>query len=406
MSEALTPINSSFRPKVSVLLITYNHEKFVGQALQSILEQETNFSFEINVIEDCSTDKTRDVILQYKELYPDKINLYFNPTNVGSAGPYLHTQKVFFEGFKTLKGQYLAILEGDDYWTSPKKLQKQVDFLDSNPDFVGCTHNTVKIYDDDSELPHRFLYWPGRKEVFNRDDFYAMTTFFHSNSFLFRNVFNGIPPSAFRDRYSCDIFVTMAHVEYGKVRYFDEDMAVYRAHSGGCYSGLTAAKGRIFNINGLRRYNEWLRYKYIRLFALSIYCLSRELLNLDKDGTIGPIGWKLRLKYRLVMCLYLLILLVTHYPKVVYGLFKKALFILNPPEQLKCAIYWKNIARRMVSIYFYYRVAKRLYEKICWILQKTIEPMAYFRFAKHIFNKIMRLKQKILISLKLERDAN
>src|SRR5262249_35261372 len=116
---------SERRPKVSVMLITYNHEKYIAQALESVLMQETNLDFETNVIEDCSIDMTQDIVMRYVRTHPHIVKPYFNEKNIG----FNVTQKNFYRGFPTLTGDYFAILEGDDYWTSPQKLQRQVDFL-------------------------------------------------------------------------------------------------------------------------------------------------------------------------------------------------------------------------------------------------------------------------------------
>lgn len=110
------------RMKVSVLMITYNHEKFIAQAIDSILMQQVNFDYEIVIGEDCSTDGTRAIVIQYQKEYPDKIRLLLPEENLG-----MH--KNFVQTFRACQGEYIALLEGDDYWTSPRKLQKQVDFF-------------------------------------------------------------------------------------------------------------------------------------------------------------------------------------------------------------------------------------------------------------------------------------
>ena len=108
-------------PKVSVLMITYNQERYISQAIESVLSQQTDFSYEIVVGEDFSTDNTREVCREYQQRYPDKIRLLERDKNLGMAGNFLST-------FKECNGQYLAVLEGDDYWVNPHKLQSQVDF--------------------------------------------------------------------------------------------------------------------------------------------------------------------------------------------------------------------------------------------------------------------------------------
>ncbi len=125
-------------PKLSVLFITYNHEDYLRQSLDSVLMQEVNFAYEIVVGEDCSTDHTRDILREYQAKYPDKIRLLFREKNLGRP-----TLNVYQTGMEC-RGRYLAFLEGDDYWTDIHKLQRQVDFLDSHPGYMGVTH-TCKV---------------------------------------------------------------------------------------------------------------------------------------------------------------------------------------------------------------------------------------------------------------------
>ena len=119
---------------VSVFMMTYNHEKYIAQALDSVLMQQVDFKYEIVLGEDCSTDKTRNIVVEYSERYPGKFKLILHKSNVGA----INNQN---EVFSNCTGKYIAILEGDDYWTDPLKLQKQVDFLENNVDFgLVCTN--------------------------------------------------------------------------------------------------------------------------------------------------------------------------------------------------------------------------------------------------------------------------
>jgi hypothetical protein len=117
--------------KLSVVMITYNHERFIGQAIESVLAQKVNFDYEIVIGEDCSTDRTRAVILDFQRRYPDRIVVLLRERNIGAMRNFAGITKV-------CRGHYLAILEGDDYWTCTNKLQKQVDFLDAHPDWAVC----------------------------------------------------------------------------------------------------------------------------------------------------------------------------------------------------------------------------------------------------------------------------
>jgi glycosyltransferase involved in cell wall biosynthesis len=300
----------SGRPKVSVMVITYNHEKYIAQALESVLMQQADFHFEINVIEDCSTDRTQEIIMRYVRQYPDIVKPFFNKKNIG----FEVTQKNFYRGFLTLTGEYLAILEGDDYWTSPHKLQKQVDFLDANLDFALCTHNTVKIYEDGSRAPHRFLYW-GKLGDCTVEDVICLRWFFHTTGILYRNVFNGVPPRQFRNKWSCDIFILIAHATYGKGHHIDEDMAVYRAHSGGRFSGMKEIDGWLFNVDGLRRYNAWLGYRYCRTFAESISKYCRHILKSHGKNGVAPLSPLQHIRIRAILAFYSSFLGVVSLPK-------------------------------------------------------------------------------------------
>ena len=130
-------------PKVSVIVITYNHQNFLAQTLDSVLEQETNFDFEIIISDDCSTDQTPTIIRAYQAKYPNKIKALLHPKNLGGFG-----KNNTLAALEACSGQYIAALDGDDYWIDKNKLQTQADYLDQNPNFSGCFHNAEIRYND------------------------------------------------------------------------------------------------------------------------------------------------------------------------------------------------------------------------------------------------------------------
>jgi glycosyltransferase involved in cell wall biosynthesis len=130
------------KPVVSICCITYNHEKFIEDALDSFLMQETDFPFEIVIDDDCSTDNTPNIIKKYKEKFPNIINENLRNKNVGP-------NKNFIENLKRSKGEYIAICDGDDYWTDPLKLKKQVNFLEKNDEY-GLVHTNIDWLINDS----------------------------------------------------------------------------------------------------------------------------------------------------------------------------------------------------------------------------------------------------------------
>lgn len=126
------------QPLLSVLLLTYNHEKYISDCIESILMQKTNFDLEVLIGEDCSTDNTRVIINKYIQKYPEKLKLVTSDKNIGALK---NENKLM----NLAQGKYIAFIEGDDFWMDSLKLQKQVDFLESNPDF-GLVHGDVNHY--------------------------------------------------------------------------------------------------------------------------------------------------------------------------------------------------------------------------------------------------------------------
>jgi glycosyltransferase involved in cell wall biosynthesis len=249
------------------MIITYNHARYIAQAIESVLAQKTDFAFAIHVIDDCSTDGAQDIIRDYAARYPGVVKPFINRKNIGSKV----TQRNFHRGFSTLDGDYCAILEGDDYWASPRRLQTHVDFLETHPDFVGCANNTMKVYEDGSGREPHLLQPPQAKEEHDIYDLIMIRSFFHASSLTFRNVFRGRVPRYLRSPLSCDIFITIAHAQFGKIRFFHDVGSVYRAHSGGLFSQMSPTKGYMWNIDSLRACNRWLGFRYFRVFARSIW---------------------------------------------------------------------------------------------------------------------------------------
>ncbi len=134
-------------PKVSVMCLAYNHQPYIRQALDGIFMQKTNFDYEVIIHDDASTDNTADIIRTYIPKHSQKINAVFQTEN-----QYSKDVSMFMLLYPYCKGEYIAICEGDDYWTDPLKLQTQVDILDNHPKYSGCGHN-VDIVDENSN-PH------------------------------------------------------------------------------------------------------------------------------------------------------------------------------------------------------------------------------------------------------------
>ncbi|WP_319543115.1 glycosyltransferase family 2 protein [uncultured Pseudodesulfovibrio sp.] len=267
-------------PMVSVMLITYNHEKYIEQAMSSILAQECDFDIEINVIDDCSTDNTQSIVEAYQKQYPEIINCYFNQQNVGHIATQLNT----FRGFQTLRGKYFCILEGDDFWTSPEKLKKQVGFLEENQEYAACAHDTLKVFEDGRE-PEHFLPFKsfGRNRV-SMFDLVTMAGAFHVSSIVYRNKFGLNPPQCLADPYSCEITVNMVYGQFGDFFCLNEYMSAYRVHGGGTFSSRSLEEHWLFHLHGYQRFFMYLGHRYWMMFARAVVGFSKYVLTAYKKG--------------------------------------------------------------------------------------------------------------------------
>jgi len=131
--EISDPAVLSKVPLVSAAMVTYNHAPYIAQAIEGVLQQKTDFPFELVIGEDCSTDGTKEIVFEYQKKYPNIIRVITSEQNVGMHKNADRVRKAY-------RGKYIAFCEGDDYWTDPLKLQKQVDFLEANPDY-GMVHS-------------------------------------------------------------------------------------------------------------------------------------------------------------------------------------------------------------------------------------------------------------------------
>lgn len=267
-------------PILSICLVTYNHEKYIAQALDSILSQKTKYKYEINVLEDCSTDGTQEILKKYKELYPDKINLYFQPTNTKAQH--------FYEGLKCCKAKYICILEGDDYWCDDFKIEKQIDFLEANQEFVGCSHNTKMIYENEDK-PSELLIKDKVFDTYSINELTKCAIYCHTSSYIFKNIFNGCLPDSHTKNKECgDWFMSMIYAEHGPIKYMDEVMSVYRINACGIWSSMNQYERIIKNIQGIIVYNKLLNYKYENNFLVVANGMLQRLYDLLNEKKNKP----------------------------------------------------------------------------------------------------------------------
>lgn len=216
--------------KVSVCMVTYNHERCIAQAVESVLEQETTFPIEIVIGEDCSTDNSRSILVDLARRNPDRIRLRLAERNQGGKANFLDT-------VTACRGEYVAMLEGDDYWISPNKLQLQVEALDAHPEWAICFHPTQCVYEGGMQGQAIYpLNWD-RAEATLEDLLEA--NFIPTNSAMFRNRLFGDFPAWFGKLLLGDWPLHILNAAHGKIGFLPEVMSAYRIHRAGIWSGET-----------------------------------------------------------------------------------------------------------------------------------------------------------------------
>ena len=215
-------------PKVSVSIITYNHCGYVGRAIESVLKQKVDFAYEIIIGDDCSTDGTQEIVRDYQRRYPDRIQIILHPTRYkGIPGRLNNVTNLY-----ACRGQYVAMLDGDDYWVSDNKLQRQVDYLEQHPDYVLTFHDIKVVSEDDESDTHydsERRPKPHQGTSFTHREV-AEGWFIQTSTMLFRNHLIGEFPDWFWQICSADYAIQLLVSQQGKTKLLDTLEAVRWVH--------------------------------------------------------------------------------------------------------------------------------------------------------------------------------
>lgn len=269
----------SKKPKVSIVSICYNQENFIEETLKGFLIQKTKFDVEIIIGDDCSTDNTPKILKDFKKNHPElNIQLVLRKKNVGAPVNALDV-------ISRAQGKYIAICEGDDFWTDLTKLQRQVDFLDKHPDYTMCFH-PVRVFfeggkEKDSIHPEvaagsRFTL----SELLDRN-------YMHTNSVLFRNRdFSAIPGNTM----PLDWYLNLYNAQFGKIGFINKVMSAYRRHPGGIWWSSYDDNDNFWKKHGLMHlnfYNEVLNLygdnpKYRKKIFVYVYYVFDRIVEMDK----------------------------------------------------------------------------------------------------------------------------
>jgi glycosyltransferase involved in cell wall biosynthesis len=262
-------------PKVSVAMITYNHEKFIAQAIESVLMQEANFPVELVIGEDCSTDGTRVVVLDYQRRHPRCIRVLTRAQNLGMLRNAADT-------YLTCRGRYVAFLEGDDYWCSSSKLQQQADFMDAQPDFAICFHNAAVVGDRSDGFP---ALWCRHVPAVTSAEDLAFELFIPTCSAMIRNgLIKEFPPWFFElPMGDWPLFLLVA--QKGKIRFINKVMAHYRRHFGGVWTGESHLRNTEKLLRAVHILDRAFDYRFTSVFrAQEFWCWCDLAVKYDEQG--------------------------------------------------------------------------------------------------------------------------
>lgn len=294
------------KPTVSIICLTYNQEKYVRDCLDGFIAQKTDFPYEVLIYDDASTDATPEIIKDYTSRFPSVFKPTFYQVNNYSQGLGFVG---LYTGIKEAKGKYVAYCEGDDYWTDPLKLQKQVDFLEANPDYAICAHETLVRNEDYAKLDglvfseftkNLFISTSGRHFTF-RDTLTG--NIFHISSMMYRNR-NLTLPRWLPTVSACDMVLYMILAREGDVYVLPDIMSVYRGHLTSLTSSQaefgTAIKFHQLSIRILRLMNHYWKREYQKLIyplvsryyvECSMLCLRKSQRDWSKSKEMAFLAW-------------------------------------------------------------------------------------------------------------------
>jgi glycosyltransferase involved in cell wall biosynthesis len=227
------------KPKVSVISITYNHEKYIREALDGFVAQKTDFNIEVIVADDASTDKTPSIIREYAKKYPNVFKPILREKNIGAV-------KNFYGAIRAAKGNYIALCEGDDYWTNPRKLQIQANFMDRHPKYAICFHS-VRVFFEEDEVGESIF--PATR---NRTEFTIESllndNYIQTNSVMYRaQDYQKMPEHIL----PLDWYLHLYHAQFGKIGFINEVMSAYRRHPEGLWWSAHNNKIELWRRHGL-----------------------------------------------------------------------------------------------------------------------------------------------------------
>ena len=259
--------------KVSVFCMTYNHALYIESALKGFVSQKTSFRFEVFVHDDASTDGTKEIIQKYADKYPEIIKPIFETQNQYSRINSVINEEILPQ----TNGDYVAICEGDDYWSDENKLQVEYDFLESHPDYVACTHNT--LVHECATGEEYLMFGTKDKDISFEEVAKGGLSCYHVSSLMFRKEYT-VRPACFYEKGVGDFPQSLYLTLSGKVRYLGRVMSVYRHGLAGSWTDRMGSSPELYEqqmkreanmLNNIDTYLNYSKHEVLSQAVLSCY---------------------------------------------------------------------------------------------------------------------------------------
>lgn len=300
--------------KLSVSMITYNHEKYIADAIESIMSQEVDFDYELVIGEDYSKDSTREIIKDYVQKYPGKIRLLDRGGNVGST-------KNFFDTILQCKGEYIAMMDGDDLML-PGKLQKQVNFLDNHPECSMVAH-TLLEFDDNTGKELRLVKPKINKQYYDITDLLEYSSIFGNSSKMFRKSALPFNTSDQKIYFIADMYLTVMVTGNSKIGWIPDVMGKYRRHEGAMMRNIINEKAyhdEIYTLDSITSVfgDKYKEYYPPRIAYANLILGIQRVKEMDFKVAREHLLTSIRNKWNLAISQYIY-LVFTFFPKKITG---------------------------------------------------------------------------------------
>lgn len=265
--------------KLNILIITYNHEKYIRRAIESVIMQKFFCDYEIIIADDFSKDNTIKIVNQYKNIFGDKIKVFINPQNLGIT-------KNYEQAFAKCNGDFIAVLEGDDYWNSDMKLKLQMEFLIKHPECSMVFNKIIAAFPDNLNIPIQQFSTNVPYLLFNSSDLIKNNFIQNFSGCMYRaSAIRNINSSLYK-LIAYDWMINIAVSQYGLIGYIPKAMSVHPVLDSGAWSSKSELQQLNTVLNCIDQYNRFLKYKYNSEFMenKTRICKRIDQINLERKN--------------------------------------------------------------------------------------------------------------------------